>query len=631
MNRINPSIMTQLLRKYFSGLFISLICCSCHPDLSVTSPDGQNKLTFSLDEKGRLSYTINAGEAVLIQPSALGIKTTDNRHSFTEGLTYSSSSSAVINEKYTLPTGKCSLYLNRANEKRFSFTNTEGEEMSLIARAYNDGVAFRYRLEVPADITVEQELTAFNIPSGTATWMMDWKKDYENYYPKRQVEELPDRELLYPALMQMGENWLLLTEAAVYDQPATHLLKHPDSNSFSVVFAREDSTFTVGQEYLSPWRTFILGDRLGKIVESVLVENLNPPAEIADQSWICPGVAVFPWWGNYLANSYIDTLKTYVDLAAEMKWEWLEFDISLINTPFHSSRDWEKVDWIPELTAYAHSKGVKVYGWDEIKILNNEKGRNFVFDRYKAMGVDGIKIDYIDSDAQYAMKFRDTACAVAAQKKLLVSFHGETLPRGQRRRYPNIMTHEGVRGAEYYTFKGERCPTPRHNCTLPFTRNVVGSMDYTPVTFTIREENPRTTTYAHELALAFIFESGWVCMADQPAAYLTSPARPLLEKAESSWDETRFIEGYPGEYVCLARRKGNNWYLSAINSETPRTLSVPLHFLPEGSYHFDLYEDDADNPLTRPHVRKINCHTEDTLQIKLPPNGGFAAFIPGQS
>lgn len=620
-------IMTQRSSTYYIALLLSLICCSCQPDLSVTSPDGRNKLSFSLDEKGKLNYTINSEEATLILLSPLGIKTANARTTFTEGLTYVSSSSAAIDEKYTLPTGKCSLYHNRANEKTFSFTNTEGGKINLIARAYDDGVAFRYQINSPCDITVEQELTGFTIPQGTATWMMDWKKDYENFYPKRFVEDLPNKELLYPALMQIGKNWLLLTEAAVYDQPATHLQKQPQSNSFSVAFAREDSTFTVGQHYLSPWRTFILGNGLGEIVESVLVENLNPPAEIGDQSWISPGVAVFPWWRNYLANSYIDTLKTYVDLAAEMKWEWLEFDISLINTPFHSSRDWEKVDWIPELTAYAHGKGIKVYGWDEIKILNNEKGRNFVFDRYKAMGVDGIKIDYIDSDAQYAMKFRDTACAVAAQKKLLVSFHGETLPRGHRRRYPNIMTHEGVKGAEYYTFKGERCPTARHNCTLPFTRNVVGPMDYTPVTFTIREENPRTTTYAHELALAFIFESGWVCMADRPAAYLNSPARPLLEKAEASWDETRFIEGYPGEYVCLARRKGNNWYLAAINSENPRCITIPLSFLSQGNYRFELYSDPSEHPQTNIQIRQITCTEKDTLEIELSPNGGCAAFI----
>ena len=221
--------------------------------------------------------------------------------------------------------------------------------------------------------------------------------------------------------------------------------------------------------------------------------------------------------------------------------------------------------WIPELTAYAREKNILVYGWDEIKVLDNKAGRDFVFDRYKEMGLDGIKIDYIDSDSKYAMMFRDTACAEAAKRKMMVSFHGETLPRGHRRRYPNIMTNEGVRGAEYYTFKGAQSPDSRHNCTLPFTRNVVGSMDYTPVTFTIRDENPRTTTYAHELALAFAFESGWICMADRPAAYLNSPARPLLEKIEAAWDQIHFIVGFPGEYFCVARCKAGKWFVAGIN------------------------------------------------------------------
>lgn len=616
---------------YLLTLLSVALLGSCSTGMEVSSPGKQNTLTLSLNEEGGLTYTVLSHGKTVIEPSALGIRTANEQQVFDKGLVYKGSQSAIIDETYTLPTGKRSTYENKANETTFRFANANGEEIYVICRAYDDGVAFRYRIGSSSDITVTEELTAFNIPANTQTWMMNWIKDYENYYPQRQIDTLNQPELLYPALMQTGDQWVLLTEASVYDQPATHLLKTAGSNQFTVAFARENPTFTVGQEYLSPWRTFILGNKLATIVESTLVENLNPATEITDQSWITPGVAVFPWWGDYLANSYIDTLRMYVDLAAEMKWDWLEFDISLINTPFHSSKDWETVTWIPELTAYAKSKGIKVYGWDEIKVLDNPTGRNYVYDRYKEMGVDGIKIDYIDSDCQYAMKFRDTACAVAAEKKLMVSFHGETAPRGNRRRYPNVMTNEGVKGAEYYTFKGASCPTPRHNCTLPFTRNVVGPMDYTPVTFTIREENPRQTTYSHELALPFIFESGWVCMADRPAAYLNSPARPMLEKVEATWDETRFIDGYPGEFICMARRKGNNWYVAAINSDQPRTVSIPLNFLKEGKYSFDVYEDNRENPVKDISIRQENLSSTDTLTIEILPNGGFCTFIAGSN
>lgn len=318
----------------------------------------------------------------------------------------------------------------------------------------------------------------------------------------------------------------------------------------------------------------------------------------------------------------------YVDLAAEMKWEWLEFDVSLINTPFHSSKEWEDVTWIPELTAYAREKNILVYGWDEIKVLDNKAGRDFVFDRYKEMGLDGIKIDYIDSDSKYAMMFRDTACAEAAKRKMMVSFHGETLPRGHRRRYPNIMTNEGVRGAEYYTFKGAQSPDSRHNCTLPFTRNVVGSMDYTPVTFTIRDENPRTTTYAHELALAFAFESGWICMADRPAAYLNSPARPLLEKIEAAWDQIHFIDGFPGEYFCVARCKAGKWFVAGINGGQKRRIKVPLSFLDKGQHTITLYADKEGNELHDVRIETFSEISEkEVLEIDVLPHGGFVLDI----
>ena len=192
------------------------------------------------------------------------------------------------------------------------------------------------------------------------------------------------------------------------------------------------------------------------------------------------------------------------------------------------------------------------------------------------LGIQGIKIDYIDSDKQYAMQFRNSAMKDAADKKLMVSFHGETMPRGQRRTYPNVMTLEAVLGAEYYTFKGNHSPSPEHNCTLPFTRNVVGPMDYTPVTFTIRPDVPRTTTYAHELALSVIVESGWLVMADRPEAYLNSPAKEFLKKIESAWDETRFIDGFPVIIFAWPEGKEINGSLPELIQMNQENLTLSL-------------------------------------------------------
>lgn len=615
------------MKQKFLLLFASatMLITGCSTQMRTTSPDGVNSITFSLDESGSLNYTIQSGNSTLVEQSSMGVKT-QNAGDFTQGLKFVSKTQRVIDETYSLPTGKTSTYVNRANETEYSFQNSEGQMIKIMARGYDDGVAFRYVVEQPGQIMILGEQTQFKIQPQVKTWMMDWRSDYEDFYPSRSISELSDQvRYNYPALMSIGDCWMLLTEASVYDQPATHLTRN--DGQFQVAFDKADPQFTVIDRYESPWRTFVIGDNLAEVVQTTLVENLNPASEFVDNKWIKPGVATFPWWGDYMANSSIDTLKMYVDLSAEMGWEWIEFDVSLVGTPFHTSEVWRTTPWLKEFCDYAKSKNVMVYGWDEIKVLDNPTGRDYVYGRYRDLGIQGIKIDYINSDSQYAMSFRDTATRVAADYGLMVSYHGETAPRGQRRKYPHLMTQEGVRGSEYYSFADQVPPSPRHNCTLPYTRNVIGPMDYTPTTFTIRPENPRITTYAHELALPFIFESGWVCMADRPAMYLNSPAKEMLRRVEATWDETRLLDGYPGEYVVMARRKGSSWYIAAINSDTPRTVEVKLDMLKEGQYDFMVYEDPSTDALTNIAVRKESKKAGEILTINLPRNGGFSTVI----
>ena len=530
----------------------------------------------------------------------------------------------MIDETYPLPTGKTSTYVNKAYESVFVFKNRHNKLLQIVCRAYNDGVAFRYIVENPDKITIRKENTRFSIPKNTLSWIMDYSTYYENFYYKRLLDTIEIKPLSYPALFQIDTGlWMLLTEACVYDQPGTHIRKTDIGNELITELPQEQ--YSVTSKWESPWRTFILGNKLATIVETVMVEDLNPPSTISDMTWLKPGVAVFPWWGNNLANSYIDTLKMYIDLAAEMNWEWIEFDVSLIGSPFRTSKLWETTGWLPELTAYARTKGINIYGWDEMGVLKTPEGRKHVYGKYKELGIKGIKIDYLNSDEQDAMCFRNDAMRDAAGEKLMVSFHGETVPRGQRRTYPNVMTLEAVRGAEYYMFSVS--PYPEYNCILPFTRNVVGPMDYTPVTFSIRKENPRKTTYAHELALSVIFESGWLVMADRPKAYLTSPAKEFLKKLESAWDETRFIDGYPGEYVCIARRKAGKWFIAGINAGKERTVNIPLNFIGNGTYSIDIYEDKPGEEMNNLMIRKETVTSGSTLSAKMMANGGFSTLI----
>lgn len=617
MNKVGGIILLVL---------VVLISFSCTSTLCTRSPDKNNSIALELNADGTLFYTIESHGTQVVGKSLMGAGISDSTLCFNSGLSFVKVKEVLIDEKYRLPTGKTSTYINKANESVFTFINKHNKVLKVVCRAYDDGIAFRYVVESTDSIVIMKENTRIYIPQNTLSWIMDYVPNAENFYPERLLDTVGIKPLSYPALMQIDHKiWLLLTEASVYDQPATHIKKTGSGNE--MVIELPEKQFSVQSRWESPWRTFILGIKLATIVESVLVENLNPPSTISDQSWIKPGLAVFPWWGNYMANSDIDTLKMYVDLAAEMNWKWIEFDVSLVGSPFRTSKLWESTEWLPDFTAYARSKGISVYGWDELNVLKSPEGREHVYGKYISLGIKGIKIDFLDSDSQDAMRFRRDALHDAATKKLMVSFHGETVPRGQRRTYPNTVTLEAVQGAEYYTFKGIKAPTPVHNCTLPFTRNVVGSMDYTPVTFTIRPENPRTTTYAHELALSVIFESGWMVMADRPNVYLNSPAKEFLRKLESTWDETRYIDGFPGEFVCLARRKGVKWFLAAINAGNERTISVPLNFIGEGIHPIKIYEDKPGEVMNNINIREEKVTSGTNLLVKMMANGGFSTII----
>lgn len=602
--------------------------CSNNYKKKLSSPDGNNVITFSLMENGKPYYSVESYGSVVISQSKLGIEFGNPKFDFSDDLEIISYNKGEINETYELPTGKTKVYHNHANTGEIKLRNKNGSILTINLRAYDDGIAFKYELSVEDSLNILSENTEINLNSTSSdSWIMDYIKHYEAYFPKRDFNSISNKELSYPSLIHLNrEMWMLITEASVYKQPATRLKKETEGNQLSVILPE---AFQVGKNYQSPWRTFIIGRNLATIVESVLVENLNPDSDFENVNWIEPGVAVFPWWGNYMANSYIDTLKMYVDMASEMNWEWIEFDVSLVNSTFRTSKDWRNASWLSEFTAYAKVKGIKVYGWDEINVLSDEM--DYVYGRYRDLGIRGIKIDYINSDAAYAMRFRDKAMRVAEKYKLHVSFHGETMPRGQRRKYPNLMTAEAVKGAEYYTFKDADAPTPQHNCTLPFTRNVVGPMDYTPATLTIRPENPRKTTYAHELALPVIFESGWTVMADCPDAYLNSPAKHFLQQLKATWDETVFIDGYPGEFVCLARRNGSDWYLAAINASEERDLIIPLDFLKEGSYNITLYKDHPEQPMTNVKIIDQEIFSGEILNVHLNQNGGFCTVLKGKS
>jgi alpha-glucosidase len=630
-----------------------LLLVSCKPSHNesntwyVASPDGNLQVEITLDSSGAAVYSVFLNGEMVVQQSSLGIALSVESYSFLKDLDFAEASEKEVHDDYIAVSGKRKHCTYHAIEKTLTFRNTSGEFMEVIFQVSNHGVAFRYKLNNQMAAKVDSEISEFNLPKESLAWIQQFKgfwNDYEMVYTKRLLDTMKLPAYYIPGLFQTpGKQWIFISDASVNGDYAACQLSHKGSGKLAIRLPDQTYDWEVGGHHpwfkivydepveiqapaslLTPWRVMIISENLGDIVESNLVENLSIPSKISDHSWIEPGVAVFPWWGNSTANDEPDILKDYIDLAAEMNWEYLEFDIGLIgNNGGYAAAYWKEIDYIPEVIDYATSKDIKVYGWDERRYLNTREKRDDIFTKYREWGVAGIKMDFVNSDKQEAMKWYDEAISHAAEYELLVSIHGAITPRGLRRTFPNIMTYEGVRGAEHYKWVQDD-PTPEHNCTLPFTRNIGGPMDYTPTSFSTPR---RTTTYAHELALPFVFESGWICMADTPEEFLNCPAKYLLQNLHAAWDDIHFIDGYPGEYCCLARRKGDEWFVAAINSDTGRQIEIDFNFLSGESYQAKLYSDDGEDSV---EIWDLNISDNSLEKFDLAENGGFIIhLVPG--
>jgi alpha-glucosidase len=500
-------------------IIITLIAVSCKPRHDATntwyvaSPDKNIQVAVNLDSSKVPLYSVFMDGDMVVHPSRLGISLVPETYAFIEDLDFAGTSERVVHDEYMAVSGKRKLCTYKAHERTISFQNASENLVELIFRVSNHGVAFRYQLYNQSPETVESEVSEFNLAGESLAWIQRYRRmgnDYEMEYTNRLVDTMSLDAYYLPGLFETPEKvWVFISDASVNGDYAACQLSHKGSGKLAIRFPDqaydweegghhpwfkivydESPEITAPANLRTPWRAMIISDDLGDIVESNLVEHLSEPSMIDDQGWIEPGVSVFPWWGHSLANDDPAIMKEYIDLAAEMNWEYLEFDIGLIgNNGGYAAGFWRNIDYIPEIIDYATSRGIKVYGWDERRYLDTRKERDDIFSQYQEWGVAGIKMDFVNSDKQEAMKWYEEATSHAAEYNLLVSFHGAITPRGLRRTFPNIMTYEGVRGAEYYKWPHDD-PTPEHNCTLPFTRNVSGPMDYTPASFSTPRSGP---------------------------------------------------------------------------------------------------------------------------------------------
>ncbi len=527
-----------------------------------------------------------------------------------------------VTDDYTMLTGKRRHCTNKANEYRSG---------ALTLRVYNDGIAFRY-----ANKTGN---TVYNIPEGTRRWMQQWCDSYEGFFPLTttyKVEPVPSYSGIsksdegwnnrwgYPALLEpVKDVFVLLTEANIERGQSASCLFN-DGELFRVVPAEQ---YAVSASDHTPWRVAVIG-KLADVVESTLVTDVSEPSKIAKTSWIQPGVASWIYWAyNHGSNDY-DIICKYVDMAVTLHLPYV-----LIDAEWDEMKNGKTIE---DAVAYAKEKGVRPLIWYNSSVgwvngapgpkfrLNKAEDREKEFAWCERIGVAGVKIDFFSGDNQRNMDYCQDLLESAARHHLLVNFHGATIPRGWQRTWPNLMTTEGVYGAEWYnnvaTFTSQAA---RHNATLPFTRNVIGPMDYTPCAFS-DSQHPHITSPAHELALTVLFESGLQHLADRPESFLSQPqqVQDFLGALPTAWDETRYVSGYPGESVVLARRSGKTWYVAGINgSDSPQSLVLAKDFLKGSVRQMTLF---ADNEQGGWSIQALN---ELPTKVACLPRGGFIIRI----
>ena len=532
--------------------------------------------------------------------------------------------STSVKDDYTMIEGKRCHCTNEANEYLVG---------AMRLRLYNDGLAYRYEQPV-------KEQAAYVIAEGMKRWVMQWTDGAENFYPLTTTHKVQAQKSYsavskdadgncvrwsFPALLEPKDGiFVLLTEANI-EKGQSAASMYNDGEVYRVVPDETIAGKTCGH---SPWRVAIIGT-LGDVVESTLVTDVSKPCQLDDTSWIHPGVVSWVYWAYNHGSDDYNIIKKYTDLAATLKLPYV-----LIDAEWDRMKDGKTVE---DAVAYANSKGVKPMIWYNSSVgwvdgaptpkfrLNKPEDREREFAWCEQIGVAGVKIDFFSGENQKNMDFCIDLLESAARHHLLVNFHGATVPRGWQRTYPNLLSTEGVYGAEWYnnvpTFT-ERAAC--HNATLPFTRNVIGPMDYTPCAFS-DSQHPHITSHAHELALTVVFESGLQHLADRPESLLAQPqaVQEFFGKLPAAWDETRFVSGYPGESCVLARRSGTTWYVAGINgTDAEKALPVSLDFI-KGAYTATVFADSG----SKEQPWRIETVSQLPATVICQPRGGFIFVI----
>ncbi|HEY0945625.1 MAG TPA: glycoside hydrolase family 97 protein [Opitutaceae bacterium] len=643
-------------------------------DESLASPDG--RVVVILGDTDGLRYRISLDGRPALADSRLGL---DFNGGFSLGRAAKITAAARREHDGTWenPFGPRRIVPDRYRELKLELAEDADapRRLNLIVRAYDNGVALRYEIPTQPGLetfTVTDELTEFVFPSDLKCWAGDPSACAENQYPEKRLTQLGSAIAaphVLPLLVQLPNGYAAIAESDLLDWAGMFLSAAapradgtPRPGAKVALAVRNDRNgFVVGQNHrVSPWRVVMLARGAGELLTNDLVATLATPSRVADTSWIKPGVSAWDaWWTGVNPSqpehtgvySRGDTRshREFIDFAAEMgfryqvmDWFWYEhmtiWDKGLHSPPNNPSGDFTRplshID-VPGLVAYARERGVGLWIWAhslDIKTFGLERA----LEHLAKLGVVGIKVDFFNSDSQETVQWIVQLLDCAARHRLMVNLHGVYKPTGLARTYPHFLTQEGVLGNEYNKLGGNPCDT-RHTITLPFTRGLLGPMDFTPggflnrtaADFKVTSPAEVIGTRARQLAETVVYFSPLLVLCDSPTNYRDQSGVEFFRGLPTVWDETVVLSAEVAEHVVIARRSGTRWYLAAMNGDAPLTLRVPLKFLGKGSWKIRAFTDtseSAERPTAISDTTR-SVATDETLELRLSPSGGYAAVL----
>jgi len=558
---------------------------------------------------------------------------------------------------------KFSEILDHYNELALTLNNG----LSLEFRAYNNGLAYAFGTSSKSTLQVEDEPLNLQFPQGTSSWFPKEQSMYshnENSYPRIPITSIDEVDFCsLPVMFELSNgSKVVFTETALSHYPNMFLRKDSGKQGFVSQFPKyvleaipnsnrspdRNQVITLEADYIAvvesprkfPWRVFLIASNDSEILTNTLAYQLGEPSEIKNPQWIKPGKVAWDWYNanniygvDFKSGLNTQTYKYFIDFASDNGIEYVILDEGWTKSTT------EILDFNPEMDVkwlinYAKSKNVGIILWVLWKPL--DENTEEILQIYQSWGAKGIKVDFMQRSDQAMVNSYEKIAAISANLELLVNFHGSFKPAGLQRKYPNVVNFEGVKGGEHNKWSDHL--TPDHNLTIPFIRMAAGPMDYTPGSminttkgnFAISYDRPMSQgTRCHQLAMFILYDAPLQMMCESPSTYIREQeCTDFIAQIPTTWDETRVFKAKISDYVVIARRKGNDWFIAAMTDWTPRSFELPLSFL-KGTFEATIMSDGINADRYAPDYKKTakTLTPNDTITIDMKPGGGYAAIL----